>query len=59
MSKESKILIRCILLNVRVGRAKQGNKYIDENDGSEEVPRIVNDQTEWVTEAIIRRIEVG
>jgi len=38
MSKESKILVGSILLDVRVGRTKQGDEDIDENDGSEEIP---------------------
>jgi hypothetical protein len=59
MSKESQILIRSILLDVRVCRTKQGNKNIDENDGSKEIPRVVNDQSEWITESIIGRIKVG
>jgi len=43
MSKESKILVGSILLNIRVGRTKQGNEDVDENDGSEEIPRVVDD----------------
>jgi hypothetical protein len=58
MSKESKILVRRILLNVRVSRTKQGDEDIDKNDGSEEVPRVVNDQTEWVSESIVWRVEI-
>jgi len=59
MSKESKILVCRILLDVRVGRTKQGNQDVDENDGSEEVPRVVDDQPEWVSESIVRRVKVG
>jgi hypothetical protein len=38
MSKESKILVCRILFNVRVGRTKQGNQDVDENNGGEEIP---------------------
>lgn len=59
MSKESKILVCRILLNVRVGRAEQGNQHVDENDGSEEIPRIVDDQPEWISESIVGRVKIG
>jgi hypothetical protein len=59
MSEKRQVLISRILLNVRISRAEQCNEDIDENDGSEEVPRVINDQSEWVTETIVWRVEIG
>lgn len=58
MGKERKILVGRVLLDIRICRAKQGDKHIDQNDGGEEVPRVVNDQSEWISESFIRRVKV-
>ena len=41
--EESQILVRCILLNVRIRAAKQGDQDVDKDNGGEEVPEIVHD----------------
>ena len=56
--KESQVLIRGILLHVRVSRVEQRNEHVDEDDGSQEVPRVVNDQSEWIPKTFGGRVKV-
>jgi len=56
--KECQILVSGIFLNVRISGPKQCNEHIDKNDSSKEVPRVVDDEAEWVSKALGRRIEV-
>lgn len=57
--KERQVLVRRILFNIRVCRAKQGDQDVDENNGGEEVPRIVDDQAKGVPEPVIWSVEIG
>lgn len=54
MRKERQILVRRVLLDIRVRRAKQRNEDIDENDCGQEVPAVVHNQAERVAESLVR-----